>query len=229
MKTKICLLALASCLELAVAASSARAQVYYGPVDPWRRTGDYSGIPGYYYAPEGSSPAVLGSHGAGVYNRWGTRIYGLPDYGAAMEMYGYPVPVYPPYSPYGSASAYAHRGGVVDPSITGAPITTNIAAAPPASAGAAQPSQAAAGTAADKAQFHVKVPVPNAKVFFNDKLIEQQGTDRKLMTPALQPGPYSYRVRANWTENGVDKSQEQAVTVEPGKVVNLTFGENRVQ
>ncbi len=223
MKTKVLLLAVAGCLELLAGAGTAQAQDSCGRWGGhWggRETPEFS-YGGYY------QPAVLGMHGPGIYNKWGTRFYGLPDYGAAMELYGYPVPVYPPYSPYASAPGGPYRGGVVDPSTTSAPITSDITTAPPANTAAAQPAAAAPGTAADKAEFRVKVPVPNAKVFFNDKLIEQEGTDRKLLTPALQPGAYSYRVRATWTENGVDKSQERTVTAQAGQVVNLAFGENR--
>jgi len=236
MKTKLFVLAVASCLELAIASSSAQAQIYYGR---WgRRWGTVVETPVFYYG-SGFQPAVYGAHGPGIYNYWGTRFYGLPDYQAAMNLYGFPAPVYPPYSPYAAVTAYPYGNNVVDPSITSAPITSNLAtppatastnqlATPPATASTNQSFYAGPGTVSDKAEFKVKVPVPNAKVFFNDALVEQQGVDRTLMTPVLQPGTYNYRVRAVWAENGVDKTQERTVSVQPGQAVNLTFGDTKL-
>ena len=141
MKTKVLLLAAAGCLELLVGSGTAQAQIFCG------RWGGHNGgagaeTPEFYY---GSyyQPAVYGMHGPGIYNKWGTRFYGLPDFGAAMELYGYPVPVYPPYSPYASAPGSPYRGGVVDPSTTSAPITSDITTAPPPKTAAAQPAAAA--------------------------------------------------------------------------------------
>ena len=83
-----------------------------------------------------------------------------------------------------------------------------------------------AGTVPDKAEFLIKVPAADAKLFFNDKLVEQQGTERKLLTPTLASGlTYTYRVRATWLENGQEKSQEQKLQALPGQALNLTFGE----
>jgi len=226
MKTKLFLLALASCLELAISSSSAQAQVYYGR---WggRRWGGVVEYPAYYGPSYIYPPAVLGAHGPGIYNYWGTRFYGLPDYGAAMSLYGFPAPVYPPYSPYAVVNGTPYSS-VVDPSITSAPITSSLTA-PPTTPAATPSLNAGPGTVSDKAEFRVKVPVPNAKVFFNDTLVEQQGTDRTLMTPALQPGSYNYRVRATWTENGIEKTQERTVSVQPGQAINLNFGEATIQ
>ena len=227
MKSKLFLLALASCLELAIGSGSAQAQIFYGRSYGGRRwavdeTPPYYG-PNYIYP-----PAVLGAHGPGIYNYWGTRFYGLPDYGAAISLYGYPAPVYPPYSPYAVVNGSPYGNHVVDPSITSAPITSNLAAAP-TNSGTTQSFYAGPGSVSDKAEFRVKVPVPNAKVFFNENLVEQQGTDRTLMTPVLQPGTYNYRVKATWTENGIEKSQDRTVSVQPGQAVTLTFGESKVQ
>ncbi len=227
MKTKLFLLALASCLELAIGSGSAQAQ-FFGRYYGGRRWGVVEEAPPYYGPSYIYPPAVLGRHGPGIYNYWGTRFYGMPDYYAAMNLYGFPSPVYPPYSPYAVVNGSPYGAGVVDPSITSAPITSSLTAAPPA-AGTTQSFYAGPGTVSDKAEFRVKVPVPNAKVFFNDALVEQQGTDRLLMTPVLQAGTYNYRVRATWTENGVEKSQDRAVSVQPGQLINLSFGETKVQ
>jgi uncharacterized protein (TIGR03000 family) len=230
MKTKIFLLALAGCLELGLGSGSAQAQVFYGRFGG-RRWGVAVGAPVYYGPSYIYPPAVYGAHGPGIYNYWGTRFYGLPDYGAAMSLYGFPAPVYPPYSPYAVVNGTPYSNGVVDPSITSAPITSSLSATPttPTTPSTTQPAYPATSTVSDKAEFHVKVPVPNAKIYFNDALVEQQGVDRTLMTPSLQPGTYNYRVRATWTENGIEKTQDRAVSVQPGQRIDLSFGETKVQ
>jgi uncharacterized protein (TIGR03000 family) len=198
MRTKVLVLALAGALEIAVGSASAQQP----DTSAERRWGPADASPGY-------EPAVYGRKGPGVYTGYGRRYYGLPDYGAAMNMYGFPAPVYPPYSPYWARPA---DGTVVDGS-TGADGTSQ---------------SFKAGSAADKAEFAIKVPAANAKLFFNDKLVEQEGTDRKLITPVLQAGTsYSYRVKATWMENGQEKSQEQKLHVVPGQAMNIAFGEGK--
>jgi uncharacterized protein (TIGR03000 family) len=51
---------------------------------------------------------------------------------------------------------------------------------------------------------HLRIDVPaDAKVWFNDQLTQQTGTEREFVSPPLTPGKnYSYDVVACWTENG---------------------------
>ncbi|HEV8058918.1 MAG TPA: TIGR03000 domain-containing protein [Gemmataceae bacterium] len=199
MRTKLLVLALASCFEIAVSSASAQQP----DTNAERRWGPADASPTY-------QPAVYGKKGPGVYTGYGRRYYGLPDYGAAMNMYGFPAPVYPPYSPHWAQPA---DGGTMSAGLSSTSGGT-----------IAQPFKA--GTAPDKAEFSIKVPAADAKLFFNDKLVEQQGTERKLITPALASGlTYTYRVRATWLENGQEKSQEQKLQAVPGQALNLAFGE----
>ncbi len=203
MRTKILVLALATCLEIAVGSASAQQP----DTNAERRWGPADASPTY-------QPAVYGRKGPGVYTGYGRRYYGLPDYGAAMNMYGFPAPVYPPYSPYWAQPA---DGGAMNAS-----MSTEMSS--PSGATVSQPFKA--GSTPDKAEFLVKVPAADAKLFFNDKFVEQQGTERKLITPTLASGlTYSYRVRATWLENGQEKSQEQKLQAVPGQALNLAFGE----
>lgn len=208
MRTKPILLAVAGSLGIAVATSSAQAQLFDGRhCDP-------------AYAPP-EKPAVYGKYGPGIYDNFGMRFYGMPDFPAAMSLYGFPNPVFPPYSPYGTGYIYsgptasrAHSkgAGVAATNVTDVPKTI-----------ASRSFYAGPEAPADKVEFRVKVPVADAKVYFNDKLIEQQGAERRLQSPSLQAATYSYRIRATWTENGQAKSQEQSFRVQPGQVLNLGF------
>ena len=211
MKSKLLLLALASCVEFLAASGSAQAQLI-----EWKRYPPDVNSPGY-------EPAVFGKKGPGVYDRYGRRYYGLPDYGAAMERYGYPVQVYPSHLPANElAHGYAGPAGYGYSGATGGFV--GDVAAPAGEPTTSQSFYAGPGSVSDKTEFHVKVPVPNAKVYFNDQLVEQDGTDRKLITPVVQPGTYTYRVRATWTENGATQTQEQKLRAEPGQVMNVAFG-----
>jgi uncharacterized protein (TIGR03000 family) len=209
MRTKPLILPIAICLGIAGAAGPAQAQIFSGRhCDP-------------AYAPP-EKPAVYGKYGPGIYDNFGVRFYGLPDFPAAMDLYGFPNPVFPPYSPYGSgyiysgdtASRHAHFKGAALGSTEGTDAAKTVAS---------RSFYSGPSVASDKAEFCVKVPVAEAKVYFNDTLIEQQGTERRLQTPALQAATYSYRIRATWTENGQAKSQEQFFRVQPGQVLNLEF------
>jgi uncharacterized protein (TIGR03000 family) len=209
MKSKLLVLALASCAEFFFVSGSAQAQLI-----EWKRYPVDVNSPGY-------QPAVLGKKGAGVYDGYGRRYYGLPDYGAAMAMYGFPIQVYPSYLP-ANELAHGYAGPAGSSTVTGG--YAHEMGAPAGGTTTSQSFYAGAGSASDKTEFHVKVPVPNAKVYFNDKLVEQDGTDRKLITPPVQPGTYTYRVRATWTENGETQTQEQKLRAEPGQVMNVAFG-----
>jgi len=166
-------------------------------------------------------PAVYGKYGPGIYNNFGTRFYGLPDFPAAMDLYGFPNPVFPPYSPYGTGYIYqgptASRGHFKGATVgsTNVPESTKTLASKSFYSGP--------DVAPDKAEFRVKLPVADAKVYFNDTLIEQQGIERRLQSPSLQAATYAYRIRATWAENGQPKSQEQFFRVQPGQVLHLVF------
>jgi uncharacterized protein (TIGR03000 family) len=200
---------LAACLGIVGAAAPAQAQLFSGRhCDP-------------AYAPP-EKPAVYGKYGPGIYDNFGVRFYGMPDFPAAMALYGFPNPVFPPYSPYGSG--YVYNGPLASRHIhtKGTDLTANDATDAPKTI-ASRSFYSGPDVAADKVEFRVKVPVADAKVYFNDTLIEQRGGERRLQSPSLQPATYSYRIRATWIENGQFKSQEQHFRVQPGKVLNLEF------
>lgn len=73
-------------------------------------------------------------------------------------------------------------------------------------------------------ELRVIVPDPNARVWVEDSLTQQRGTDRLFVSPPLEPGKsFTYNLRASWMENGREVSQERSVTVEAGRRAMVDF------
>jgi uncharacterized protein (TIGR03000 family) len=71
---------------------------------------------------------------------------------------------------------------------------------------------------------HVTVRVPaNAQVWFGGSVTTSTGSVREFQSPPLSPGRYTYEIRARWTEDGRDITQNQTVAVSPGAHVTVDF------
>lgn len=69
----------------------------------------------------------------------------------------------------------------------------------------------------------VVVPTANAQVWFGDTLTTQQGTERLFHSPALEPGNFTYTIRARWMENGTAVERDRQVNVRAGQRVTVNF------
>jgi uncharacterized protein (TIGR03000 family) len=71
---------------------------------------------------------------------------------------------------------------------------------------------------------HVTVRVPaDAELWFEGSLMTSAGSVREFRSPPLEPGRYTYHVRARWTENDGGVTQTQEVAVSPGAHVTVDF------
>jgi uncharacterized protein (TIGR03000 family) len=65
---------------------------------------------------------------------------------------------------------------------------------------------------------------PDARLWFNDYPVRQQGPERAFQTPPLKPGRnYYYVVKASWAEDGRPVEQTRRVPVHAGEHVVLDF------
>jgi len=83
------------------------------------------------------------------------------------------------------------------------------------------------GTSLQPVTVSVFVPVPDAQVWFQNSLTQQQGTERVFQSAPLETGStYIYTVKARWNENGRPVEQERQVNVQPGQSVTVDFRGN---
>jgi uncharacterized protein (TIGR03000 family) len=89
------------------------------------------------------------------------------------------------------------------------------------SASPSAPSVAVPASAA--ARLEVKLP-QNARLWIEGKEIEQQSTSYSLTSPPLEAGyNYTYHLRSQWTDNGVQVTRERAVPIHAGETVTVDF------
>jgi len=69
----------------------------------------------------------------------------------------------------------------------------------------------------------VLLPRADAQVWFDGAATSQQGMERSFVSPPLQPGTYTYTIRARWMENGQSFERERQVNVQRGQSVTLSF------
>jgi uncharacterized protein (TIGR03000 family) len=175
--------------------------------------GSHSGHAGYHYGGHsyGGHNYYHGGYGyryPGV--RFGVNVGGLGYYGYG---YSYPYYGYYPGAYYGATTYYApsyYDTTVVPPTTSSYPPAE--AAPPPATSNGA----------------HITVQVPaDARLWIDGQLTSQTGAVRTFETPALpDPGrTYSYRLRAEWTNNGQPVVRERTVEFGAGNqlVVNMTM------
>jgi uncharacterized protein (TIGR03000 family) len=69
----------------------------------------------------------------------------------------------------------------------------------------------------------IRVPSPDAEVWFDGQRTRQEGAQRLFESPALHPGKYSYQIRAKWRQNGKNMEETRTVQVQPGDRVTVDF------
>src|SRR5262249_22102857 len=75
-----------------------------------------------------------------------------------------------------------------------------------------------------RALIDVRVPDPNAEVWFGDSRTAQRGTLRGFMSPGLDTAhSYAYIIRARWNENGREVTRAKTVPIRPGSQVMVDF------
>jgi len=212
MGKRFTLTALLGATVLLIYAETAQAQFYFGRGG--RRGGGASfGI---------STPYFSGYYGRGGYGRGyggygGYYGQGYGGYGYGDGYYGRPYgwggyygsPNYSYGSPYYSGGGYYSSGpGYVVESQPGA--TQSFYAGP-------QPEP-------NRAHIRVIVPDAQAKVWFENRVTQQQGSDRLFESPQLDEGKeYTYTIRATWDQDGRDMTRERRVTVRAGETATVNF------
>lgn len=155
----------------------------------------------------------------GVNIGWGNSGYGYrggaygPGYGSGM------------YGPgYGSGYGGNYRSGYYSsPSYYSYPSTSYYYAPSDYYPSPTYYPAAAQSQPSNAAQIRVFVPDAQARVWFDGSLTQQTGTDRLFHTPSLQGTNNTYRVRASWTQDGREMTQERVVNVEPGRMSTVDF------
>jgi uncharacterized protein (TIGR03000 family) len=75
-----------------------------------------------------------------------------------------------------------------------------------------------------RASIDIRVPA-DAKVFFDRSPTAQTGSDRRFVSPPLEPGRvYRYEITARWIRDGQEQTGSRTVRVEPGQTVHVDFG-----
>jgi len=191
MKRNLLLGTALACFALLLAAESAQAQLRgrggrafgYGP-SSYGGYGGYSGYGsypgGYGYGNYGYSPYSSGNWGSG----WNNYGYG-PGYSNWNQNYtwgqntwnGQPYANYnyntPGYSSSGAPVTYDGYGAQQGASFSGQQQGNN------------------------EAMLHVMVPAPDARVTLDGHETQQRGMERTFLTPPLQEGNYTYKIRAS--------------------------------
>ncbi len=155
-----------------------------------------------------------GWHGYGDHRFWGYGggFYGgyyydpyFPYYGLDLPPYYGPYPYAVPLYPPPPAPIYLGSAGTTAPpsAVTGAGYTV---ASPPV-----------------QGIVSVTVP-PSTRLYVQDTPTSTTGTVREFQTPPLQAGQsYTYRIRAEWEQDGRQMSQTQTINVVGGQNVRIGF------
>ena len=74
------------------------------------------------------------------------------------------------------------------------------------------------------AGFIVRVPDPNAEIWFQDYKTQQGGMVRHFESESLDPNhTYQFQVRARWTQNGQQFDQTRTVNARAGQNLTVDF------
>jgi uncharacterized protein (TIGR03000 family) len=163
--------------------------------------------------------------------------------------------VYPETNPYAWTEGVVpggHHGDVLPPaacaaavcgSLTYAPVAyspagyaaVTVAALTPAARvrQAYYPPEAVTGAAqADgpRAEVDVRLPTPDAEVWFDGVPTKLTGTRRQFFTPPLRTGgKFTYAVRARWQENGQTREEVRDIFLRAGAVLEVSFPAGRLK
>lgn len=181
--------------------------------------GGWSGYPGGVTTPGGFSI----NFGQPNYGYWGPSNYGYSNFG-----YGrYNNPGYGNWNyvnpSYGRWNSQPYYGNNFYPR-TYYPSSTLTYSSEPVMR---QSAYLAPELSSNQATMRVQVPNPNARVWFEDHLTQQTGTERIFQSPALEPGKsYTYTVKASWVdENGQELTKQKTVQVAAGQESVVNFRE----
>jgi len=170
------------------------------------RSGNYSGYRSGYYG------GYRSGYNPGYYsgNRYGynSGYYGGPGISLGFGAY-----------PYSYDYGYAPSVNYVTPSYYYSPsptvATPDTAVAP-----------AAYTQTDDRAHIEVRVPSPDAEVFFQGDPTQQRGMERQFVSPPLDPSrSFTYSIEARWMENGRMVNQKRTVTVSAGQTSTVDFNQ----
>lgn len=165
----------------------------------------------------------IGNYGGGWgnYGGWGGNYggfgYSAPGYWGGNPYYGgtwsgnYVTPGNWYYNPqpynYSSPMFYGNYGATV-------------------STQSAYPPDGRSQMPVDRNRAMIDVHVPsNAQVMFDGSPTQQQGPERRFMTPPLDPNSqYTYEVTAKWTDqNGQERRESRTVRLTPGQTSQVNF------
>jgi uncharacterized protein (TIGR03000 family) len=196
---------------------------FYG--DPFWAPGFFAAVPFYGYngfysngysmygPPVPTYAPIPGVFGAGDYRIYGN--YPVPDYGSK------PMPLFS--SPYNTGGDLK-----VPPPLADTPLTPLVPSVPlpqipatPLYDNALAKNQQAGATAPLTMDFIVP---ESAKVYFDDNLTKQTGKIRTYASPDWNVGEVlEYKIRVDWTENGVPLRRERKVTGKAGEKITVDF------
>jgi len=141
------------------------------------------------------------NYGRGYYNNYGYPGYYYGGLGLGLGYYGNRGYYSSPSYYYGSTPSYSYSDTVTVP--------------PPEY-------RQSFYTDPNAATINVRVPTPDAQVWFDDSATSQRGMERTFNTPSLsQAGTYT--IRAMWTEGGRTVDRQRQIRVQPGQVVTVDF------
>jgi uncharacterized protein (TIGR03000 family) len=175
----------------------------------------------------GRSPSV--SHGTssgwnqgGGGNRDGGRYRGNYGYGFGIGYPGYYGYGYGPYSGYGYSPSYGYGGAYSDysssPTYSFYPDSAYM--------NGTQSAMSSQLQNPNDAGFTVRVPDPNAQVWFQDHQTQQGGTVRQYESAPLAQGyTYTFTIRAQWNQNGQALDQTREVNARAGQNVMVDFSQ----
>jgi uncharacterized protein (TIGR03000 family) len=87
---------------------------------------------------------------------------------------------------------------------------------------------AAEGPRGSTALLIVRVPDPDADIWFNGTKTNQRGSQRLFESPDLERGrDYSYEVRARWTADGQAVEETRTIEVHAGDRLTMNFPKQR--
>jgi uncharacterized protein (TIGR03000 family) len=69
----------------------------------------------------------------------------------------------------------------------------------------------------------VFLPRPDAELWVEGQKTRSSGPTRRFVSPPLQPGKYTYRFQARWSESGTLMELTREVRVQPGDRITVDF------
>jgi len=133
-------------------------------------------------------------------------------------------------SNYNSNPYYSSGAAYSAPVYSGTPYNSPIVSGnfaydttQPPTSGGYQSFYSAPTVSANQVLLRIYVPTPDAQVWIQGQATQQTGLERYFMSPALEPGTYTYTLRGTWTESGREVSREKQVSVRPGQESVVRF------